>query len=202
MTWRERILDTGEDRDAWLGSRSSIIGASDAAGYVKPESVDKYVLAKLRAAHSTFTGNRYTESGHFWEPYMLAWSMTPENKALIHSPGKSWAAATPDGIRELSDGSIRLAECKAKHGRVVTGPDPKEWRQMAWQLHAVPEASGVEFIWAEIISDSLREGSPQHIFVPRDHPKIIAARDLILPIAAQVHARLIIAQQAMEEFTP
>ncbi|MFZ4843925.1 hypothetical protein [Mycetocola saprophilus] len=198
MTWRDRVLDTGEDRDAWLASRSSIIGASDAAGYVKPGSVDKYELAKLKSARSTFSGNRYTESGNLWEPRLLAYAGIEGNKSLIHAPGNPGFAATPDGIEERPDG-LWLAECKAKHDKVVTGPDAKEWRQMAWQLHCVPEAAGVVFVWGEIVGGELRPGNPQHLMVPRDHPKIVAAIDLIVPIATEVLARITSVLKAEKE---
>lgn len=199
MGWRDRILNDGADRDAWLAARAGRIGASDAAGFAKPDSVDRYVLAKLKGSTRTFTGNSYTESGNFWEPMLLAWAGVTPNKAFIHAPGHTDHGATPDGLTEHPDGTITLAEIKAKHGRIVTGPDPKEWRQMAWQLYCVPEAAGIVFVWGEIVNGELREGNPQRLDIDRDHPKIVAALDLILPIAAEVSTRLRYALQAEKE---
>ncbi|WP_167131954.1 hypothetical protein [Paramicrobacterium chengjingii] len=186
MSWADRILDDGTDRDRWLRSRLPVIGASDAAKLSKPESVDKYLAAKL--APRTFYGNAATESGHRWEPMMLAWAGIPENKALIHSPAEKGFAATPDGAGETVG-----AECKAKHGRVVAGPSLGEFRQLAWQFVCVPEFESIEFIWVELIDGDIRpglNGEPKSLTVTRDHEKIRELTPLILPIATDLLARL------------
>lgn len=200
MTWRERILDDGESREAWLGSRLSRIGASDMKMYAKPESVDKYVAAKIRPR--TFFGNETTESGHRWEPMILAYLGVPENKAFVHSPDNERIGCTPDGIQD--EGVFTLAEAKARHGVIKPNPDAGEWRQLAGQLYCFPEAERVLFGTVTLLRDDndqweAREGGYTVLEVRRDHPKIIAATALIVPIAEQVLAALDAANQAMKE---
>ena len=191
MTWRSRILDDGTDRDRWLAARSDgVIGASDAAKLAKIESVKKYLAAKL--ATPRFQGNAYTASGNRWEPMMLAWAGIPGNVALIHSPGERGFAATPDGIDPT--GRFRLAECKARHMKITVGPSLGEWRQLAWQFVAMPEAEETEFIWVELDTEGeLRKalrGEPKHLTIKRDSPEIRAHTAQILPIATELLARL------------
>jgi hypothetical protein len=188
MTWQERILDDGTDRSRWEKARWPVIGASDAKSLSKIDSVEKYLAAKLKA--KSFFGNGFTESGHRWEPMMLAWSGIPQNLALIHSPRETGFAATPDGIKELRGGAVLMAECKAKHGVVVDGPNLGEWRQLAWQFLCVPEAEAIVFIWAEIVDGEMRTLEPKSLTVGRDDPKILEVTDQILPIATDLLGRL------------
>lgn len=188
MSHLERILSDGTDRDQWLQARHPVLGASDAAKFSKLESVPLYLAAKL--SDGAFHGNHYTESGHRWEPMMLAWAGIPENKALIHAPGNRGFAATPDGI---SIDETTGAECKAKHGKVVNGPSLGEWRQVAWQFLCLPEFERIEFIWVELIDGDIRaglNGEPKHLTIRRDHPKILDLTAQILPIATDLLARL------------
>jgi hypothetical protein len=186
--WRDRILNDGTDKPSWERARWPVIGASDAKSLSKIESVDKYLAAKLKS--KSFFGNGFTESGHRWEPMMLAWSGIPQNLALIHSPDEPGFAATPDGIKDLRDGAVLMAECKAKHGVVVEGPNLGEWRQLAWQFLCVPEAEAIVFIWAEIINGEMRTVEPKSLTVHRGDPKILEVTELILPIASDLLARL------------
>lgn len=198
--WRERILNDGESRESWLGSRLSRIGASDAKQYAKAASVDKYIAAKIRPR--TFFGNETTESGHRWEPMILAYLGIPGNKAFVHAPDNERFACTPDGIQD--EGVFTLAEAKARHGVIKPNPDAGEWRQLAWQLMCFPEAELVRFGTVTLLRNDdgefeAREGGYSVLDVPRDHPKIIAATELIVPIAEQVLAALDAAKQAMKE---
>jgi hypothetical protein len=194
MGYRDRILDDGTDRDRWLTAREDVIGASDAAKLAKPESVHLYLASKLE--RTGFTGNSYTDSGNRWEPMMLAWAGIPGNQALIHSPDEVGFAATPDGI--TADGTL-MAECKAKHGKVVFGPTLGEFRQLAWQFLCVPEAERIEFIWAEIMHDELRGDEPKSLAIHRGDPKIVDLTRQILPIATDLLARLRLARQFEKE---
>lgn len=198
--WRERILNDGESRESWLGSRLSRIGASDAKQYAKASSVDKYIAAKIRPR--TFFGNETTESGHRWEPMILAYLGVQGNKAFVHAPSNERFACTPDGIQD--EGRFTLAEAKARHGVIKPNPDAGEWRQLAWQLMCFPEAELVRFGTATLLRNEegeyeVREGGYSSLEVFRDHPKIIAATALIVPIAEQVLAALDAANQAMKE---
>lgn len=196
MSYLDRILDDGTDRQCWLAARRWVIGASDAQTLAKPESIDRYVAAKL--AHGQFDGNEYTESGHRWEPMMLAWAGIEANKALIHAPGVTGFAATPDGITVLPSGALHGAECKAKHGKVVSGPSLQEWRQLAWQFVCVPEFVEIEFIWVELMDGEIRKGragQPASITVRPSHPMIRKLTPQILPIAEELLTRLQVARK-------
>lgn len=184
MTWRDRILADGEDRDAWLAARRNVIGASDMAKLSKPESVDKYLLAKLKDDGS-FHGNAYTAQGHRWEPMMLAWAGVDANKALIHSPAEPGFAATPDGVGNV------LAEAKAKHNRVVTGPTLPEKRQIAAQFLCLPEFDRLTWLWMEI--DEHGEpfhDEPKYVEFYRGDVELVTLTQLMLPIATDLLARL------------
>lgn len=191
MSYLDRILDDGTDRDRWLALHDTTITASTVAKFAKLQSVPLYLADMLKSR--IFTGNSYTESGNRWEPMMLAWAGIPPNKALIHSPQEKGFAATPDGINLLPDGSAIGAECKAKHGKVVTGPSLGEWRQLAWQFLCVPEFEEIEFIWVELIDGEIRsgrDGEPRSLTIRPDHPKIVAATAQVLPIATELLPRL------------
>ena len=189
MTWQERILDDGTNREHWLISRRPAIGASDAKHLAKMSSVHLYLADKLK--RDSFHGNAYTESGNRWEPMMLAWAGLPQNKAFIHSPAEVGFAATPDGITLNGN---HLAECKAKHMRIVFGPDLGEWRQIAWQFQAVPEADELTWIWAELdAGGELRadlHGEPKSLTIKRGDPKVQKLLGQILPIAHELLPRL------------
>ncbi len=188
----DRILDDGTDRERWLRRHGDLVTASRAATLAKPESVDKYLLAALRDGQ--FHGNSYTEQGHRWEPMMLAWANIPQNLALIHAPQEPGFAATPDGIGD------RLAECKVKHNRVVTGPSLGEFRQVAWQFLCLPEFDTLDWLWMEVD----QHGEPFHeepkiVQLHRSDPKIVDLTARILPIATDLLARLRAARQLERE---
>lgn len=195
MSYLDRILNDGKDRDSWLLARHPVIGASDAAKFSKLASVPLYLADKLKT--NTFHGNASTESGHRWEPMMLAWAGIPQNLALIHSPEDVGFGSTPDGIKTGS--RLVMAECKAKHMKIVTGPTLGEWRQLAWQFITVPEAEETEFIWAEIVNDELRGNEPKNLTVKRGDPKIREVTDQIMPIARDLLPRLRAALQFEKE---
>lgn len=202
ISWRDRIVADGMDRGQWLKARDPFIGASDMKMFANPASVEKYVAAKIRP--KTFFGNETTESGHRWEPMILAYLGVPENKAFVHSPTHERIACTPDGISDTDP--FTLAEAKTRHGVIKPDPDAGEWRQLAAQLFCFPEAERVLFGTLTLIKGEHgewveRENGYTRLEVPRDHPKIIAATGLIIPIAEQVIAALDAAKQAMKEAT-
>lgn len=186
LPWIERVLADSIDRPAWLLAREPIVGASDAAKLARAASIETYVAAKLKP--SSFGGNRFTESGNEWEPIMLAWAGIPQNTLLIHSAEHPGLAATPDGLRVDPDGIV-LAEVKAKHDRIVYGPTPGEFRQVAFQQYCIgPEVLYTEFIWAEIVNGEMRTEVPKSLRIyPADVADVLAG---MLPIALELSARL------------
>lgn len=198
--WRSRILDDGEDRESWLLARVPVIGASDVKQYAKIESVDRYLAAKIKPR--TFYGNELTESGHRWEPMILAYLGVPENKALVHSPDNPGFACTPDGISD--DDPFTLAEAKTRHGVIRPAPDTGEWRQLAFQFVCFPEAERILFGTLTVLRDEngsweARKNGYASLEVTRNNPRIVKATEQIMPIAEKVLAALGEAQRALKE---
>ena len=89
-----------------------------------------------------------------------------------------------------------ITEVKTKHNKVVTRPTPYEIRQAAWHLFCIPEAVELQWAWGEVVRDPAspvgwRLRRPvQSLTFHRDSPEIVAATNLIVPIAHQVLAAL------------
>lgn len=194
--WHNRILSDGLDQAAWLEARRPVIGASDAARFTNPASVEKYLAAKL---DQSFTGNSYTARGHEFEQDILAYLGVTPNTALIHAPGNRGFAATPDGL----DPDFG-AECKVRHGRIDPMPSAAEWRQLAWQFMCVPEIQAIRFGTITLVSAD-GEWLPRlkdafsGTEISRNDPKIVKATALIVPIATEVLSALEWAQKAEKE---
>lgn len=185
-----RTLADSAERESWLTVHDKVIGSSTAGKFAKRESVETYVRQILEPR--TFHGNASTESGNRWEPMLLAWADAESNSLLVHHPDNERFGATVDGTRRVGD-ELVIVETKAKHNKVVTGPTPYEIRQLAWQMFVVPEASHAEWVWGELID---RDGEwvlrrdPQTLIFHREHPVIVAATSLIVPIAHDVLSAL------------
>jgi hypothetical protein len=189
----DRTLADSADRDSWLQVHDRVIGSSTAGKFAKPGSVETYVRQIL--APRTFSGNETTRSGNDWEPALLAAVGARPNSLFIHHPDNNRFGATIDGTKPVGDG-FSIVETKTKHNQVVTGPTPYEVRQLAWQMFCVPEAVDAEWVWGEVVRDSaspvgwrLRR-PPQIITFRRDDPQMVAATELIVPIAHAVLAAL------------
>ena len=186
-----RTLADMSDEAAWQAAHADVIGSYQAGAFAKPESVETY-LRQIISSHD-WDGNASTESGRRWEPLLLAWAGAEPNSLLIHHPDEHQFAATVDGTTSQG-ASFGIVETKSKHNKVVAGPTPREIRQMAWQLFCIPEAVEVRYVWGELIRDPL-EGwrlrrDPLTLVYPRDHPLMVAALALIVPIAHDVLAAL------------
>lgn len=183
-----RTLADSSDRESWLAVHDSVIGSSTAGKFAKATSVETYVRQILTPR--TFAGNEATESGNRWEPMLLGWAGAEPNSLFVHHPGERRFATTVDGVIEAERA---LVETKAKHNKVVTGPTPYEVRQMAWHLHCLPEFDEIRFVWGELVGpgeDRELRRDPQTLIYRRDHPDIVAATALIVPIARDVLAAL------------
>jgi hypothetical protein len=189
-----RTLADSNDRESWLSQHDKAIGSSTAGKFAKTSSVETYVRQIL--APREFHGNDSTRSGNRWEPMLLAWAGAEANSLLIHHPENRRFAATVDGTKRVGD-ELVIVETKAKHLKVITRPTPYEIRQLAWQMYCIPEAAYAEWVWGELIrggSGDMPEWElrrdPQTLVYHRDHPEIVAATSLIVPIAHEVLAAL------------
>lgn len=184
----DRTLADSNNRASWLNVHDKVIGSSTAGKFAKPESVETYVRQILEPR--TFNGNETTESGHRWEPALLAWAGAEPNSLFIHHPENRRFASTVDGTKRLGERFV-IVETKAKHNKVITEPTAYEIRQLAWQMHCIPEADHAEWVWGELVRKGpdaawdLRR-DPETLVFHRDHPKIVAATALIVPIALTV----------------
>jgi hypothetical protein len=196
-----RTLADSTDRESWLAVHGRVIGSSTAGKFAKRASVETYVRQILEPR--TFRGNAATESGNRWEPMLLAWAGADPNSLLIHHPDNERFGATVDGTKRDYVDRLWIVETKAKHNRVVTGPTSYEIRQLAWQLFCIPEAAGAEWVWGELVQLGGDEWSlrrdPQTLIFERDHPAIVAATSLIVPIAHDVIAALSAAAEFEKE---
>ena len=182
----DRTLADSADRASWLNVHDKVIGSSTAGKFAKPGSVETYVRQILEPR--TFSGNASTESGNRWEPLLLAFAGAEPNSLFVHHPDNRRFGATVDGTR-----GGEIVETKAKHNKVIDGPTPYEVRQIAWQLHVLPEYTGVRWVWGELVRDGdewVLRRDPQTLIFHRDDPRIVAATQLIVPIAEQVLAAL------------
>lgn len=188
-----RTLADSADRESWLDVHDRVIGSSTAGKFAKRGSVETYVRQILEPR--TFAGNETTRSGHDWEPALLAAVGAEPNSLFVHAPDNDRFAATIDGTKPTAD-TFAIVETKTKHDKVVAGPTPYEVRQLAWQLYCIPEATHAEWVWGELVRDPaspvgwrLRR-PPQTLLFTRDHPAIISATELIVPIGRAVLAAL------------
>lgn len=204
MTYLDRILADGVDREAWKIARQPVIGASDAKILSKLSSVPLYLAGKLK--REVFTGNVFTENGYRWEPMFLGWAGYEHNVALFHAPDVKGFAATPDGIRY--DGELSLAECKVKHvtpDKRTKGPTLGEWRQVAWQFRVLPEAVHIDWLWGDVdktgTAEDLLDDEPKMLRIYPDDPKILQLQTELEPIATDLLARLTAALQFEKELS-
>lgn len=210
-----RTLANSADRASWLAVHDKVIGSSTAGKFAKPGSVETYVRQILEPR--TFSGNESTRSGNDWEPALLEAVGAEPNTLFVHHPDNERFATTVDGARwhpplpsEIRAGHrgdvLFITEVKTKHNKVVTGPTPYEIRQAAWHLFCIPEAAQLEWAWGEVVT---APASPvgwrlrrpiQSIIFRRDDPRIVAAINLIVPIAHDVLAALDAAHTAKVPF--
>lgn len=187
----DRTLADSADRESWLNVHGKVIGSSTAGKFAKPGSVETYVRQIL--APRSFSGNAATESGNRWEPRLLAWAGAEPNSLFVHHPENRRFGATVDGTRQVGR-ALAIVETKAKHLKVITRPTPYEVRQIAWQMHCIPEADLVEWVWGELVRDADGEWvlrrDPQTLTFHRDDVQIVDALNIIVPIAHAVLAAL------------
>ncbi|MEN0084031.1 MAG: recombinase [Leifsonia sp.] len=183
MNHLDRVLADSADRAHW--NRDSFIGASDAANYAREESIQKYILAKLKDGR--FQGNAYTEAGHRWEPEILDWFGVPHNTLTFHAEGERGFAATPDGIEVLPSGELVLAEVKVIHGRVHTGPTPAHLRQIWWAQYVLG-ARRTKYLWRELVDGVPRRLEPHIQIIERDDAALSKLLRIARPVLAGVRA--------------
>ena len=184
------VADALLEPEKWLAVRPFSIGASDAAGYAKIESVEKYVRAKLTARDRPFTGNPFTANGHAHEPGLMGWAGVSHNTKMFRHPEIPEFTATPDGVDVTPTGVVLLGEAKVKH-KIVEGPTPAERRQVVWAQY-VTGAEMTKWVWQALHPDTHRPyGEPQMHRISFD-PDLLAP---VLVIAHQVRAAMIAARE-------
>lgn len=195
MSYRDRVLADGTDRDLWKVARFPVIGASDAKTLSKMTSVPLYLRSKLE--RDVFTGNVFTDNGYRWEPIILGWAGYEHNVALYHSPDELGFAATPDGLNMIDDTRCALAECKVKHvtlDKRTKGPTLPEWRQVGWQFRVIPEALYIDWCWGDVDKngdqEELIDDEPRFIRIYPDDPQVLAVQAQVEPIARELLTRL------------
>lgn len=135
MSLYDRVVCDSADRDAWMIARQPGLGASDVARYANPDSIESYVRAKI--THGTFTGNAHTERGHRLEGPILASHGLQQNTLMFHAVDEPLFFATPDGIKNITDGRYLGAQVKTTvhaPGKRVQVPAAHR-RQMWWEQY-------------------------------------------------------------------
>lgn len=184
MSWDERILDDGTDRERWLAARAGRIGASDAARFAKLASAPLYMKAKLL---DNFHGNDYTRHGNEREPFILAPFGFTQNKALFGSETTDLHSCTPDGIRVVG-GRLILAQAKTSNKPLFKVP-PTYLRQIWWEQH-VMGADRTLFVWEQHDNFVPTEMEPHSQWIDRDDTRIadlIIIADRVLELMAKAH---------------
>ncbi|AMM22540.1 recombinase [Frondihabitans sp. PAMC 28766] len=168
----DRILADSTDRVAWLRARSRGITATDVARLSSAAAVQAIVLEKRYG--SSFSGNAYTDHGRAREPDIAAWvkthhSIEPSTK-LFHARGQKLHLATPDGVGELADGTVVLAEIKTT-SKVWRGIPRSYLRQVWWQQYVLG-AERTLVVWEQHVDFVPVAAEPLCRWVERDDDQI------------------------------
>lgn len=182
----ERILADSTDRISWLRARSQGITATDVARLSSSRAIEAVVLDKLYG--NAFSGNAYTDHGRAREPEIARWvklhhSIEPSSK-LFYARGQRQHLATPDGIGELSDGTVVLAEIKttSKEWRSI----PRSYLRQVWWQQYVLGAERTLVVWEQHIDFVPVSDEPLCQWVERDDNEI----HLLVGLADQVLERV------------
>lgn len=167
-----RVLADSTDRVAWLKARSRGITATDVARLSSADAVQAVVLDKLYG--SSFNGNAFTDHGRAREPAIARWvhrnhRIEPSSK-LFHALGVVQHLATPDGVGELSDGTVVLAEIKttAKGWNTI----PRSYLRQVWWQQYVLGAERTLVVWETHVDFVPLPGPPECRWVERDESQI------------------------------
>lgn len=168
----DRVLADSTDRIAWLRARSRGITATDVARLSSRSAVAAVVQEKRYG--SSFSGNAYTDHGRAREPEIAAWvkvhhRIDPSTK-LFHARGQKLHLATPDGVGELADGTLVLAEIKTtvKAWRSI----PRSYLRQVWWQQYVLGAERTLVVWEQHVDFIPVAGEPRCQWVERDDDQI------------------------------
>lgn len=168
----DRIVADSADRIGWLRARSRGITATDVARLSSRAAVRAVVLDKRFG--SSFSGNAYTDHGRAREPELAAWvkrthEIEPSSK-LFHARGQKQHLATPDGVGELSDGTVVLSEIKTtvKSWRSI----PRSYLRQVWWQQYVLGAERTLVVWEQHVDFVPLQGDPLCRWVERDDNEI------------------------------
>jgi hypothetical protein len=178
----ERILADSTDRVSWLRARSQGITATDVARLSSARAVQAVVLDKLYG--NGFSGNAFTDHGRAREPEIARWvkvhhSIEPSSK-LFYARGQRRHLATPDGVGELADGTVVLAEIKttSKQWRSI----PRSYLRQVWWQQYVLGAERTLVVWEQHVDFVPISDEPLCQWVERDDNEI----HLLVGLADQV----------------
>lgn len=161
------VADAATDPAGWAAARPFQIGASDAAGFAKWESRDKYLARKLAEQPASFGGSQFTRNGHAHEPGLMGFAGLTHNTRTFHHPTYRAFTATPDGLRWSDAGVLLLGEGKVKH-HIIAKPTPAEIRQVMW-AQWITETRLTRWVWQVMDPRTNRPyGDPQIIDIPFD----------------------------------
>lgn len=181
------LFDSATDREAWLAGHDRRIGGSDAEMLAKPESVERYVAAKLRPRKPW--SSAAVRAGNAWEPLTLDWIGATHNTVCYRSRESERFVATPDGVDVDPDDpdALLLTEIKTFTGKIVDGPTPAYRREMAWQQMVVgPAVRRTRFVWRELVGGVPRELEPKVMIYERDEKLIARLRGMALQVLARL----------------
>lgn len=184
------LADSATEPDRWKSIRPYWIGASDAAKFSRPASIDTvYVPNKLTEITTGFGGTDFTRNGHAHEAGLTAWAGVSHNTKMFRHPTEPVFSATPDGLDVLPNGVIVLSEVKVKH-RIVSGPTPAEYRQVAWAQYVLG-ASFTKWVWQALHPETHRPyGDPRMMLIDYNAELV----EKILTIARPVRAAMLAAR--------
>lgn len=154
------ILTDGEDRAEWSQIRRGVITATAAAAIAGSHPYYKLIDVWLEQTDPEWTPadarTRWTAAqidlGTEREPEIIEWANADPRtgggfvpvSAVVHAPGVTWGACSPDGAKRARDNGLVLVECKTgQKDWEADGIPDHVWDQCQWQL----DTTGAVTVW-------------------------------------------------------
>ena len=185
------VADKNQDEAKWLEARRTGVTATEVAKLAQNRESDRnqIMLEKLTGERSFF-GNKYTAWGLEREPFIGAELFREKgflaSDVLFHAPGEIRHLATPDGVKQLEDGTVLISEIKTgKNDLNPAGDHFKKtsyFDQMQWQMYVMGETcKKCFFAWEQhddnwqVGEDGIERPAPlplQSAWIERDKERI------------------------------